>query len=243
MKRAVILAAGMATRLRPLTDHCPKCLLRVGNRSLLQRVVDALVDCGISDITLVTGYREEMIREAMTGWYPQLGLHFVHNKDYQTTNNIYSLWLARPWVDGKDFLLLDSDILMDPELIRTMLRTDGAALAVNRHELGEEEMKVVVDAKGEITEISKTCRPEEALGESVGVEKIDAPYSTRLFSELETMMLKEHLENVFYEQAFQRLIPQGYRFKVVDTTSLFSMELDTVDDFHSALDSIPASLR
>ena len=54
---AVILAAGMARRLRPLTDTMPKCLLKIGNKSLLQRSVDALISCGINEFVVVTGYR------------------------------------------------------------------------------------------------------------------------------------------------------------------------------------------
>ena len=68
----VILAAGMAKRLRPLTDACPKCLLRIGERTLLQRTVDAMIAADINELVVVTGYRAEMIREFMTKQYPSL---------------------------------------------------------------------------------------------------------------------------------------------------------------------------
>ena len=78
---------------------------------------------------------------------------------------------------------MDSDILFDPQAILAVAQQSEPALALNRHELGEEEMKVVVDADMRITEISKTCRPEDALGESVGIEKMTADYSEALGSE------------------------------------------------------------
>ena len=65
----VILAAGMAKRLRPLTDACPKCLLKIGERTLLQRTVDAMIAAGINELVVVTGYRGEMIRDFLTEKY------------------------------------------------------------------------------------------------------------------------------------------------------------------------------
>lgn len=239
---AVILAAGMAKRLRPLTDHCPKCLLEVGGRTLLGRSIDALHAAGISEFVVVTGYLGRQITDFLRGNYPQDTFHFVDNTVYASTNNIYSLWLARPYVDGQEFLLLDSDLLYDPQLIPAVLKEEGAVLTVCRHELEEEEMKVVVDDERRITEISKTCDPHVAMGESVGVEKMSGDYSTALFRELETMMLSEKLVDVFYEKAFERLIPQGHVFRVLDTTTLFSIELDTPDDFKEAQRLIPSHL-
>lgn len=238
----VILAAGMAKRLRPLTDERPKCLLTVGDRTLLQRTVDAILDAGISEIVMVTGYRENMIREFITTHYPSLNIHFIDNPDYANNNNIFSLWLTRPFTEGKDFLLLDSDILFDPAIIPAVLKQEGSVLALNRHELGEEEIKVIVDEQDRVLEISKVCSIEQAIGESVGIEKMAADYSKALFAELQQMIEGEGLINVFYEKAFERLIPQGHTFRVVDTTHFFSIELDTVEDFENAKKLIPTNL-
>ena len=238
----VILAAGMAKRLRPLTDTKPKCLLKVGERTLLERTVDAMRQAGIQEFLVVTGYRGEMIREFLTTRYPQFTIHYMDNVDYEHNNNIYSLWMACQKVRGCDFLLMDSDILCDPAAVVRIAQEQTSALAVNRHELGEEEMKVVVDADSRITEISKTCRPEDAMGESVGIEKITADYSEALARELDQMILQEGLIDIFYERAFERLIPQGHTFKVVDTTHYFSYELDTPEDFQRAQELMPKEL-
>ena len=252
----VILAAGMAKRLRPLTDTKPKCLLKVGERTLLERTVAAMAAAGISEFVVVTGYRAEMIKDFLEnlgnldnldnleslGFLAKPHFTFLHNADYEHNNNIYSLWMAGQIVRGKEFLLMDSDILCDPAAVLRIANEKEAALAVNRHELGEEEMKVVVDAQMHITEISKTCRPEDAMGESVGIEKITATYSEALFRELDQMILQEGLIDIFYERAFERLIPQGHTFRVVDTTNYFSYELDTPDDFQRAQELMPAEL-
>ena len=238
----VILAAGMAKRLRPLTDTKPKCLLKVGDRTLLERTVNAMCMAGIQEFLVVTGYRGEMIRDFLTSHFSLLTFHFLDNTDYEHNNNIYSLWMACQKVRGSEFLLMDSDILCDPAAIVRIAQEQTSALAVNRHELGEEEMKVVVDADSRITEISKTCRPEDAMGESVGIEKITADYSEALARELDQMILQEGLIDIFYERAFERLIPQGHTFKVVDSTHYFSYELDTPEDFQRAQEQMPKEL-
>ena len=236
------MAAGMAKRLRPLTDTMPKCLLKVGGRTLLERTVEAMHQAGITEFVVVTGSRGDMIRDFLMAHFQQFSFHFLHNADYEHNNNIYSLWMAGEVVRGKDFLLMDSDILCDPAAVVRIADENTAALAVNRHECGEEEMKVVVDSDMRITEISKTCRPDDAMGESVGIEKITADYSEALYLELDQMILEEKLIDIFYERAFERLIPQGHTFRIVDTTDLFSIELDTPEDFENAQRLIPAAL-
>ena len=238
----VILAAGMAKRLRPLTDNKPKCLLKVGERTLLERTVDAMRQAGITEFIVVTGYCADQIRDFLTIHYPLSTIHFLHNADYEHNNNIYSLWMSGQIVRDKEFLLMDSDILCDPAAVVRIAQEPESALAVNRHELGDEEMKVVVDSEGHITEISKTCRPEDAMGESVGIEHVTPDYSRALFQELDQMIEREGLIDIFYERAFERLIPQGHTFRVVDTTHYFSYELDTPEDFERAQQLIPRNL-
>ena len=233
--KAIILAAGTASRLRPLTDSTPKCLLKIGGRSLLQRSIDALTANGISEIVIVTGYLHEQIESFVDQQYPSLRVTYIYNKEYSTTNNIYSLWLARPEADGEDVLLLDSDLLYDPAILsRVMASSHCNVLTLTKHPLGEEEMKVVTDDQGSILEISKTCNPALAAGESLGIERMSKSYTTALYRELAIMIGQEGLSNIFYERAFERLIPQGHTFRVLDVSDLFSCELDTVEDFENA---------
>lgn len=241
--KAVILAAGIASRLRPLTDSTPKCLLKIGERCLLERAFDALIQNGFNEFVVVTGYRQQQIVDFLEAHYPKQEITFIYNGEYASTNNIYSLWLTRPYVDREKMLLLDSDIVFDPQIVATLLASDKEnILALNRHELGPEEIKVIVDEDWKVTEISKVCSVTEAIGESIGIEKMSASYTEALFRELEIMIEKERLDNIFYERAFERLIPQGHSFYVLDTTEFFSAELDTVEDFEQAQRLIPSSL-
>lgn len=241
--KAVILAAGIASRLRPLTDTTPKCLLKIGERCLLERAFDALIRNGFNEFIIVTGYRQQQIVDFLQTHYPTQEITFIYNEKYESTNNIYSLWLTRPYIDGEETLLLDSDIVFDPQIVEKLLHSDKVdALALNRHELGAEEIKVVADKEQRVVEISKVCSISEAIGESIGIEKMSAAYTKALFQELEVMITTEGLDNIFYERAFERLIPKGYSFYVIDTTEYFSAELDTVEDFRQAQKLIPVSL-
>ena len=228
--KAIILAAGMASRLRPLTDHKPKCLLEIGKQCLLGRAIEGLIFNGIREVVIVTGYLQEQIIEFVQRHYPDLKVEYIYNEKYASTNNIYSLWLTKDKIRGERILLLDSDILFDPLLVKAVLDCpDTTCLALNDHPLSEEEIKVIPDAQGKVAEISKTCSIGKAIGES-------------LVDELDRMILQENQVNIFYEAAFERLIAQGHTFGIVDTTSFFSMELDTVADFQQAIDKIPAHL-
>ena len=242
--KAVILAAGIASRLRPLTNDKPKCLLEIGNRSLLERALDGLLLHQVDEIVIVTGYLKELIEVFVQKKYPRLPVRFIYNDVYVTTNNIYSLWLALPTVlHEKEFLLLDSDILYDPQMIKLLQDSPyDNCLALDAHRLGEEEIKVITNEKNQIIEISKTCSIEKAIGESIGIEKISNAYADALYKELTLMIREEKLDNVFYERAFERLIPQGHYFYPVNTSDYFSMELDTVEDFKHAGKQIPKHL-
>ena len=241
--KAIILAAGTASRLRPLTEKTPKCLLKIGELTLLERSMDALIAGGIGEFCIVTGYLHEQIERFVGERYPQVRVRFIHNADYATTNNIYSLWLARPEAEGEDILLLDSDLLYDPRIIvRVAEHPSANILTLIRHELGDEEMKVMVDSEGNLLSVNKTNPPAASVGESLGIEKMGREYTRALYKELEPMMLREGLENKYYELAFERLIPQGHTYKVLDVSDLFSCELDTVEDFENAKQLIPAEL-
>lgn len=245
----------MAKRLRPLTDNTPKCLLNIGERCLLQRSMDALIQNGIHDFVIVTGYLHEMIEEFVTRQYgTSVSVTFINNEVFDSTNNIYSLWLARPEADGEEILLLDSDLLYDPQIVSQVLAQPADnVLTLICHPLGEEEMKVVTDQEGSIVEISKTCRPADAAGESLGIERMGKAYTTALYKELDLMMNEQRFEpqpdgtvkdqrDIFYERAFEHLLAQGHTYRVLDVTQLFSCELDTVEDFETAKERIPAHL-
>jgi choline kinase len=243
--RGIILAAGISSRLRPLTDKVPKCLLKVGGISILERTVISLKRNGIRDLVIVTGYLGEQIRECVGTKFPEIQVRYIHNAQYESTNNIYSFWLTRDSVMGRDVLLLDSDIVFDPRIIGLLL-TSGheSCLAVRSdHRLGEEEIKVRVNPDGSIAAIGKEVNVHEAIGESIGIEKFGAKSVGELFKVLDKMILHEKQVNAFYEAAFERAIESGTVIMPIDVAHLRCIEIDTVDDLERAAHNVVPFLQ
>ncbi len=242
--RALILAAGVASRLRPLTNDTPKCLLPVGDRSILERTVDNLIANGIRDLVVVTGYLADHVRTFLAGSFPDLRVTFVHNSRFEATNNIYSLWLAKSAVVGDEMLLLDSDILFDRRIVALLLTApyvNALALRTDRR-LGAEEIKVLTGSGVWVREIGKEVDPSRAAGESIGIERFSQESVSRLYRLLDRMVGKDGQENLFYEAAFQRLIQEGDRIAAVDVGPLRCIEIDTPEDLDDAareVSSIP----
>jgi len=234
--KAVILAAGVASRLRPLTNHIPKCLLKVGDKSILERTIDNLVKNKISEIIVVTGFLREMIVDFLTQKYPKLKFTFIFNEKYDSTNNIYSLWLAKSEMLGYEMLLMDSDIIFDSRIIGQLISSEYENnLALRSSEnLSEEEIKCLLNNDGSIKEIGKLINPEEAVGESIGIEKFSKELVLRLYTILDRKILDEKEVNIFYEAAFQDTMNSGAKIFPVDVKEYKCMEIDTIEDFEIA---------
>jgi choline kinase len=240
--RGIILAAGIASRLRPLTDSVPKCLLTVGGISILERTVTGLMENGITNLVIVTGYLGAQIRRSLEMRFPDLEVTYVHNAQYESTNNIYSLWLTKDFVIGHEVLLLDSDIVFDPRIIGLLL-TSGheSCLAVRSdHRLSEEEIKVRVNPDGSIVAIGKEVNVDEAMGESIGIEKFGARSVGKMFQALDSMILRKKQFNVFYEAAFEEAIRSGTVIMPIDVGHYRCIEIDTAEDLErAARDVVP----
>ena len=233
----MLLAAGQATRLRPLTDDCPKCLLPVGRETILARAIRILSLRGLKQFTVVDGFRGDLIRQALTANFPDLDFTFVANEDFTTTNNAWSLMLAcEAGIGDEPIFLLDSDIVFEPEVIdrilaggisnRLGLRTAGG--------VGEEEMKVRLDSAGRVADLSKVMAPSVAAGESVGLEVFSAPTVKALAGILNRRMKIENRINEYYEASFVELIKTGHEILPVDLAPLRCMEIDTLEDLSDA---------
>ena len=125
---ALLLAAGTGTRLRPLTADAPKCLTEIAGQSILGRLVDNLREQKIERLVVVIGYQGARIREFLRHSAGSMRIDYIFNPDYRTTNNIYSLWLARAQI-RESFLLLESDLVFDASMLAGMLHPDKIAIS------------------------------------------------------------------------------------------------------------------
>ena len=233
--KAVILAAGCATRLRPYSDDTPKTLLPVGGVPILRRTITSLLRCGFDQFVIGTGYLEHMVRDAVASWFPSLDVTFVINSEFRSTNNAYSLMLMRPYVENDGFILLDGDVVFDLAVIEELVERGPDCLAVRSvGGIGLEEVKVTADKSDRCLAIGKHVPVRSAMGESVGIELFSATSSRKLFSALHTRVNDQQLVNEYYEAAFQQIIDEGVTLYGIDIGSKFATEIDTIDDLMAA---------
>jgi choline kinase len=128
---AVLLAAGTGSRLYPLTENAPKCLTVVNGKSILERLVSSLHLYGFKRLVVVTGYLENHIRNYLGNQAGNIKIEYIFSPLYATTNNIYSLWMARKAVN-ESFLLLESDLVFDQSLLNAMMYPGKIAVAKMR---------------------------------------------------------------------------------------------------------------
>ncbi|MFV1995928.1 MAG: NTP transferase domain-containing protein, partial [Verrucomicrobiales bacterium] len=125
---ALLLAAGTGSRLQPLTKAAPKCLTEVNDISILERLVSNLREQGFTRLVIVVGHLGGQIREFLRHCASDMRIDYVVNSDYRTTNNLYSLWLARRQI-REPFLLVESDLIFQVELLEGMLYPDRMAIS------------------------------------------------------------------------------------------------------------------
>jgi choline kinase len=176
-----------------------------------------------------------MVRAALLDRYPAEWFRFVRNEAWESTNNAYSLHLAR-YSEEESMFLLDSDILFVPTVLDRLLDDPHPnRLAVRtRGGLGAEEMKVVVDAQGRVTDVGKEIPPAAAIGESVGLEIFSPEFARALFDELDRRMRAGPGRNEYYEASFVATIRAGAAVYPVDLAELPCIEIDTADDLQLA---------
>jgi choline kinase len=232
--KAIILAAGIGLRLGPLTKSTPKCLLRIDGVCIIDRLLQGLADIGIGEVVIVVGYRANEIIEHIKNNLLGLDVRFVFNDLYESTNNIYSLWLARAEFDG-GFIQIDSDVVLEQDILErlahcahpTNLVIDGSV------QLSEEEMKVKLDKNGTVAALSKGLRVEESDGESIGVARISAE-DTQSLSLILDRLVSDGRVNEYYETAYQELLRGHTSFGALDIQGSKWIEIDTQSDFETA---------
>jgi len=232
--RAILLAAGQGLRLQyPPERQLPKCLLRFGGVSLLERHWRLLTQAGIDDIVLAVGFRREMIEEEIErlAWRPRLAV----NERYELGSVLTVHTVTDALTAGGEVLLMDADVLYHAEIMARLV--DGAGpinrLLIDRHfDAGEEPVKVCV-RNGTPIELRKQLAPElqyDTIGESIGFFRLDESAALR-FAELVCGYIDSSRAHLPHEEAVRDLIQEGsHPFDAADVTGIPWMEIDFAAD-------------
>lgn len=217
--KAIIIAAGMGKRLRPLTDDKPKCLLDIAGKTIMERQLEILKSCGINETAVIRGYQADKINFT--------GIKYYENLDYQNNNILNSLFCAQDAMNG-NFIASYSDILYDKEVVERLLEdkhdvavvvdTDWQEYYQGRIAHPLEEAEKVVIRNGKVVKIGKKLTAKEANGEFIGMVKFSGKGVETIKKEFQRVK-NEHggksfheatiFEKAYLTDMFQELIDRG----------------------------------
>jgi L-glutamine-phosphate cytidylyltransferase len=222
--KAIIMAAGVGSRLLDLSQNRPKCLIVADGQSLISRSVDLLRGRGITDISVVTGFKSEAIRSNLNQ-----PVNYFHNAFYEVTNSIASLWLAREKLTT-DVILLNADLYYDPSILDIALAQKQPAVMMSdctRIETADFRFGFVGDR---IIRTGNKLSNEETDGEYVGIARIDRSFVRFFKKRLETMVTQGDFRN-WWEGVLYSFIDDGMPINHKDVGGRFWTEIDNRMDY------------
>ena len=213
IQKAVILAAGSGRRMRPFTDTLPKCLVPVNGTPILVNALTHLCEAGIRETVIVVGHYKEKVYELVGDDFRDMRIIYVEAMDYDATNNMYSLWLAREHL-CEDMLLLEADVFFDRQLLDKMLSQEGGNLAaVARHQPWMSGTVASVDRENNIQALLDTRHQASDFDYSKVYKTVNiyslSDSSWRKIIERLKLYISSGKVNEYYEVVFKEMIADG----------------------------------
>jgi choline kinase len=234
--KAIILAAGIGSRLRPLTDRTPKCLIEVNGKPILAYQLEALSRCAtLQEIIIVAGYRHSDIYDFVNSTHATAPTRVIVNSYFETTNNMYSLGLAIEELAGQDILVLNGDVVFAPEIMvkATTMLTTHSVIACDSSVYYEESMKVVVASDDRVVRISKAIPEEDASAVSIDLYRFTGNCSMNLYHIVRRTIWDQGIRNKWTEVAVDELLDH-HTVRPLDISPLPWVEIDDHNDLMCA---------
>ncbi|MBL4604972.1 MAG: phosphocholine cytidylyltransferase family protein [Flavobacteriaceae bacterium] len=230
---ALLLAAGTGSRLFPLTKNSPKCLTIVSEKSILERLVNNLKKQGFKRLVIVTGYKKECIIDFLGDQSEDLSIEYIHSPLYRTTNNIYSLWMARNIIN-EPFVLLESDLILTTSLLNEMVYPDRMAVAKMQPWLNG--TTVTVNKLNQVTHFqSGTTEPYiDIRYKTVNIYSFSLSSWRAIVKKLD-QYISDGSINCYYEAVFSEMVEdKSLFFEAVSFDEKAWYEIDTINDLAEA---------
>lgn len=241
--KALILAAGRGTRIRSSHGERPKCLISYEGEAILDHQISGLLAAGIRQIGIVVGYESEQILSHVCARYTRNleRFQFLFNPRFAETNNIYSLWVAREWLNDSNFICLNADVVCDAEILRPAVASTAPISMIVDPEWRDETMKVVI-RDGRIVRMSKTITRNEFSGTYIGMTTISLGVQRRFFASMRSLIEAGRV-NEFFNVAVQDLADKGITIGSTSTAGLPWAEIDDPADLAFAREHVFPRLR
>ena len=236
----VILAAGMGTRLMPLTKDIPKALLKINDVTLLERMIKNCINADINKFIVVVGYNKEKVIDLCPEIAEKYDIEIktIANEKYDVTNTSVSTYLASRFIeenDLDDFVLVNGDNVVDPKIISNLVASNNTGMIIdNFKELNEESFKLIIDdesfneektiANGKIHSIGKGLDIPSSTGEFIGVSKVKRD-DVAEFNRILEGLIEEDPQN-YYDFAYKELSI----IKTIDFVMTNGLEWTEIDD-------------
>ena len=230
---ALLLAAGTGSRLYPLSRNAPKCLTTVSGVSILERLVKNLSQHGFKRLVVVTGYLEKCIRDFLGNQIGDIAIDYIFSPLYKTTNNIYSLWMARKIIN-EPFMLLESDLVFDGSLLKLMLYPNKIAVA--KMQPWMDGTYVTINKSQQVKAFFKGNKVHLAVDpyKTVNIYSISLSSWCSIVKKLD-QYISDGKKNDYYEIVFTEMIADGsLSFDMVSFDSKPWYEIDTIEDLAKA---------
>jgi len=239
--QAVIVAAGIGERLRPLTETTPKGLIPIDNKPLLEYSLEALKENGIQDAVIVIGFLGDMIRKRLGGEYKGVEISYALNPRFSNTGSMYSLSQAKDLITSDSILLLESDLLFDPEALGIVVHASYRDLILVADPSGSgDEVYVCVSSDNRITALGKhlpKANRDAALGELVGISRFSSGFLEKLFAKAEEDYASGRMD-LHYEECIFETSQRNHPVYGVLCPKLTWIEIDTLSDLERARNQI-----
>lgn len=236
--KAVILAAGQGTRIRSVHGERPKCLIEVDDSTILDHQLQALSKAGVDEIAIVVGYQKEQIINYVRArsLFGNQRIEFIENPAYALSNNIYSLWLALDWVRGDHFIVLNADVIFDPEILVMATRPYAPISMIVDPFWRDETMKVIIESD-RVIEMSKKITREDFSGTYIGITVFSRSIQDQFFCKMGELIGSGRVSE-FFNVAVQQLANEGVHVGFTSTEGLAWAEIDDPIDLSFAQQSV-----
>ena len=236
--KAVILAAGMGTRLGAHAEDKPKCLLDIDGSTLLERSLTALRNGGIKEVVIILGFRGDLITELIGESYKGMDIAYVKNPDYQATGNMYSLAQAKHLLKT-DTMILEADLLYREDAIPRLINArDKDVILVGRLLHHGDDVFIGANKQGHITDLGvKMANKDDAIGALLGISKYSPEFMEKLFVQASSDFAQGNM-NFHYEETVLKTSKSGQHVHALICHDIDWTEIDNAADLKRAREEV-----